>query len=112
MNYVRLKIITPAKVFADIDVETIVMPGEQGDFAIMSGHEQYVMALRSGKITTYHDNKISHVFLISSGVAEISGEMCTVLVDSITVEDDGFSADIKKTEGRLHKVRQRAVEHK
>ncbi|RZI45552.1 F0F1 ATP synthase subunit epsilon [Rickettsiales endosymbiont of Peranema trichophorum] len=109
MKDIKLKVITPQSIFIDVDVEMVLIPGECGECGVLSGHESYVINLRPGKLLTYRNGKIVHTFITSFGVAEVLEDVCTILVDSISVQDDHTTLDVEHTETKLHEVKHHAV---
>ena len=45
-----LYIATPQGEAFDAEVETVVLPGVEGDFGVLAGHEAFISALRAGGI--------------------------------------------------------------
>lgn len=93
----NIKILTPELVIFEGKVESIVLPGELGEFHILDGHAPVVSALRVGRIkliTSKIENESfakfftvepqrgdCHFFPINGGVVEFNNNSGIVLCD-------------------------------
>ncbi len=57
----NIKILTPEAVIFEGDVESVLLPGTNGEFHIMKNHAAVVSSLTDGKIKLFTD-KISEVY--------------------------------------------------
>ncbi len=65
----------------DGEVASVVLPGKEGVFQVLAGHEPFVSELREGQIRVVAENGETYHFDIpSSGIAEISSNQATVLL--------------------------------
>lgn len=85
MEQIKLKIISPEKTLVDMTVETVVVPGVQGDFGVLPGHTEFLTLLREG-VLTYTENRRTYEAFITGGFAEVVGNRVTVLADHIKSE--------------------------
>lgn len=81
-NFV-LKVITPEKIVYNDAVTMAVIPGEEGDFGVLANHAPFATTLRPGAITIFKDNNQKELLTITGGFAEVSGDGCQVLADSV-----------------------------
>ncbi len=58
----------------------VTLPGEEGQFTVMAGHEAFVTPLAAGTATVETSDGAKQTFPIEKGIAEISGNQCTVLL--------------------------------
>lgn len=84
----ELTIVTPSGEAFSGAVESVVLPGEEGDFGVLPGHERFLAALREGPFEIREGNASSGTRRgeVSSGFADVSGEHVTVLVDRCSLE--------------------------
>jgi F-type H+-transporting ATPase subunit epsilon len=87
----ELTIVTPSGAAYRGDVDSVVLPGSEGDFGVLPGHERFLTALRTGEVQI--KTGAQTVYAASSeGFADVSGDHVTVLVDSCELAGDIDSA--------------------
>ena len=65
----------------DGKVASVVLPGKEGVFQVLAGHEAFVSELREGQIRVVaEDGQAYHFEIPSRGIAEISSNQATVLL--------------------------------
>lgn len=78
----ELTIVTPEGPSYDGAVETVVLPGSEGDFGVLDGHERLLTALKSGPVEIRGSaGAASQWAAVSGGFAEVTGERVVVMVD-------------------------------
>ncbi len=75
-----------------------VIPGAEGDFGVLSGHAPLVANARVGVVEIYRDNmtQVSERVFIAGGVADVTGEQCTLLAEQAINVNDIDKADIDR----------------
>lgn len=76
----KLQIITPEKVLFSGQATMVTAPGTEGDFGVLPGHMPFISTLREGEIVIDAEGKEQRI-AIASGVAEITAEQCTFLIE-------------------------------
>lgn len=65
----------------DGQANSVHLPGSDGDFTVLAGHEAFVSELREGEIRIdAADGTKHHVPIAHRGIAEISGNQATILL--------------------------------
>jgi F-type H+-transporting ATPase subunit epsilon len=84
---IELTIVTPEGESFSGDVESVVLPGVEGDFGVLRGHEPFLTALRIGglEVDRGSDRRLAAV---GRGFAEISGPEVTVMVSTCEWSDE------------------------
>jgi F-type H+-transporting ATPase subunit epsilon len=95
-----LTIVTPSGPAYHGDVDSVVLPGSEGDFGVLPGHERFLCPLRTGEVQIQTGGRTIYA-AASEGFADVSAEQVTVLVDSCEL-----AADIDSARAEL--ARQRA----
>ena len=94
MATLKLEIVTPdAKIFEG-DVDSVLLPGAEGDMGILPQHEALITELKAGEVHITHSGKVQ-VLAIGEGFAEITAMSVGILTDG-AVEDKDI--DEKKAE--------------
>ncbi len=82
----QLRIITPEKIIVDREVESVTLPGWEGELTVLTGHDIELVRLKGGRIfyRTAEGKTIREEFRSEEGFAEISQKYTNVFVDKIT----------------------------
>ncbi len=81
-----LTIVTPSGPAYRGDVDSVVLPGSEGDFGVLPGHERFLCPLRPGEVQIKAGGQTIYANA-SEGFADVSAEQVTVLVDSCEIVD-------------------------
>jgi F-type H+-transporting ATPase subunit epsilon len=95
----QLDIVTPEGVRYAGAVESVVVPGVEGDFGVLPGHERFLAPIRIGELEVR--GPAGHWAAVSDGFADVTAERVVLLVDSCE-----FASDID--EARAERARARA----
>jgi F-type H+-transporting ATPase subunit epsilon len=76
----KFELVSPERVLMSAEVEQVVLPGTEGDFAVLVGHAPFVSTLRPGvlDVTTTGGRKR---LLVKGGFAEVDPARLTVLAE-------------------------------
>jgi F-type H+-transporting ATPase subunit epsilon len=81
------ELVTPERLLLAVEAEQVVVPGAEGDFAVLAGHAPIVSTLRPGILEiTVRDGK-QRVF-VKKGVAEADPTRLTVLAQTAVALED------------------------
>ena len=97
----ELTIVTPEGQAYSGQVEYVVLPGAEGEFGVLDGHEPFLSALKSGPLELSANGAKRHA-AVSRGYAEIHGDEVTVMVGTCEWADE---IDLERAE----RARQRAL---
>lgn len=81
---IQFELVSPAKLLASMDVDMVVVPGTEGDFAVMPGHQPVVSTLRPGALDVYANgaDRPSERYFVAGGFAEMALDSFTVLAET------------------------------
>jgi F-type H+-transporting ATPase subunit epsilon len=82
----RLVVVTPAAPLVQLDVDRVLAPGSEGEFAVLPGHERLLAPLQAGVLEYEHAGSISRL-RIGGGFAEVQPDQVTILADSAETFD-------------------------
>jgi len=93
------ELVSPEKIIFSGDVEQVVVPGTEGDFAVLKDHAPVMSALRPG-VLTYTDAKgTSETVFIRGGFVDATPSLLTVLADQAipvaNMTDAAFTAEVE-----------------
>ena len=94
---IELTIVTPQGEAFRGSVESVVLPGSEGDFGVLRSHERFLTPLRIGDVEIRTERE-SLWASIAHGFADVSGEEVVVLVESCELanEIDVARADLAR----------------
>lgn len=84
---VRLLIVTPEGERYQGEVETVVLPGSEGDFGVLSGHERFLSPLRIGELLI-REPAGERFAAVSTGFADVSSDEIAVMVETCELAED------------------------
>ena len=99
------ELVSPEKLLFSGDVEEVVIPGTEGDFAVLKDHAPVISALRPG-VLSYKDAKgDKQALFVRGGFADVSAEGLIVLAElavPVAEMNDGlFEAEVKLANDEL-----------
>jgi F-type H+-transporting ATPase subunit epsilon len=95
MDTIKLSIVTPnGEIFND-DVNTVTLPGKEGEFGVLAGHASLVSSLTVGVIVIEKDNTTEAV-AINWGHVKVDETSVDVLVDGAIALTSGQDSEIAK----------------
>lgn len=94
-----LNIVTPEGTRYAGQVDGIVVPGAEGDFGVLPGHERFLAAIRIGELQI-QDGRSALWAAVSDGFAEVNGDKVVLMVDSCE-----FASDIDAARAERARVR-------
>jgi F-type H+-transporting ATPase subunit epsilon len=98
------ELVTPERLLLSEPAEQVVVPGSEGDFAVLAGHAPVISTLRPGVIEITLPQGRQRIF-VKKGVAEADPERLTVLAQTAVAIDEldagRLSAELKAAETEL-----------
>jgi F-type H+-transporting ATPase subunit epsilon len=104
MAKLKLEIVTPeAKIYSD-DVDSVVLPGSEGDLGPLPEHAPLLTALSAGELIITKDGRQS-ALAVGDGFVEITPTQVSVLTDMAVgeadIDESAAEAAIKRAEEAL-----------
>jgi F-type H+-transporting ATPase subunit epsilon len=79
----NLEIITPEKNVFNGEVESVILPGKNGNFQLLKDHAPMVSTLKKGELT-YEIKGKKETLVVDGGVLEVSKNKVLVLAEAIS----------------------------
>ncbi|MDF1810636.1 MAG: ATP synthase F1 subunit epsilon [Verrucomicrobiales bacterium] len=99
----HLDVVTPeAKTFSD-EIDSVVLPGSEGDLGILRAHAPLVTTLQPGELKYIKDGK-ERSLAVGGGIVEISNDYVSVLTDMAVDQDDIDAQAVEKALERARKT--------
>lgn len=86
---VTFELVSPERLLASMQAAQVVIPGEEGDFGVLSGHMPVMSTLRPGVVEVSEDGKAEPTKLfVGGGFVEVADDRVTILAeDAMTLAD-------------------------
>jgi len=101
----ELSIVTPEGRAYQGPVESVVLPGSEGDFGVLAGHERFLAPLRIGEVVI-RDGGAQRFAAVSGGFADVSGEQVVVLAETCELAE---RIDVARAERARTRAEQRLL---
>ena len=100
----KFELVSPERILMSIDADQVVVPGADGDFAVLAGHAPVIATLRPGVLDVTAGNTKKRLF-VKSGFCEVDPARLTVLAQKAYDVDDMSPAviadELKTAEAEL-----------
>lgn len=94
----KFELVSPERVLMSVDADQVVVPGADGDFAVLAGHAPVIATLRPGVLDVTAGTTKKRLF-VKSGFAEVDPARLTVLAQK-AYDVDEMSASLVSDELR------------
>jgi F-type H+-transporting ATPase subunit epsilon len=121
VDMITMDLVSPEKLLLSADFEMVVVPGAEGDFAVLAGHSPVTSSLRPGVISIYENDVEKDRIFVNGGFVEVSNDKLTVLAEEAIYIADLNRADLEQRiqnatedeeDAKDDEVRRRASENK
>jgi F-type H+-transporting ATPase subunit epsilon len=106
-----LEIVTPEKMVFSGEVEEVTIPGTEGEFGVLKGHEPFLTSVDIGELYFLAGGKKTY-YAVNTGYAEVTGSKVTVLIETAeradAIDKDRAQRAKEKAEAALNQL---AKEH-
>lgn len=104
----QLDIVTPEKrVFSEL-VDSVTLPGAEGELGILPSHIPLVTALKPGELAYGKGGKTEN-FAVGNGFVEVSGQRVSVLTDmamgEAEIDEKTVEEALKRAQERLESIK-------
>ena len=87
----KFELVSPERILLSVDADQVVVPGADGDFAVLAGHAPVIATLRPGVLDVTAGGTKKRLF-VRSGFAEVDPTRLTVLAQQAYDVDDMTTA--------------------
>ncbi|MGD0169214.1 MAG: F0F1 ATP synthase subunit epsilon [Smithella sp.] len=109
-----LEIVTPEKMIFSDKIEEVTVPGAEGEFGVLRGHEAFLSAVDIGELNYIKDGKKTY-YSVSIGYAEVTSSKVTILIETAErsdhIDKDRALKAKDKAESRLGQMSKEDVEY-
>jgi F-type H+-transporting ATPase subunit epsilon len=109
-----LEIVTPEKMVFSDKIEEVTIPGAEGEFGVLRGHEAFLSAVDIGELNYIKDGKKTY-YSVNTGYAEVTSGKVTILIEtaerSDSIDKDRAMQAKDRAESRLSQMTKEDVEY-
>jgi F-type H+-transporting ATPase subunit epsilon len=109
-NKTKLEVITPTQTMINEEVEMVVVPGSEGHFGVLPLHAHTLSTLNRGIVTVYENNNASNEIIIDGGIADVTPQGCSILVERAEIVKSLDKNEIEK-KYQFHKDKENSFEN-
>ena len=109
-NKTKLEVITPTQTMINEEVEMVVVPGSEGHFGVLPLHAHTLSTLNRGIVTVYENNDASNEIIIDGGIADVTPQGCSILVERAEIVKTLDKNEIEK-KYQFHKDKENSFEN-
>ena len=81
-----LEIVTPEKMTFSGKVEEVTIPGTEGEFGVLRGHEAFLSSVDIGELNFIKEGKKTY-YSVNTGYAEVTASKVTILIETAERSD-------------------------
>jgi F-type H+-transporting ATPase subunit epsilon len=108
-----LEIVTPEKMTFSGNVEDVTIPGSEGEFGVLRGHEALLSSVDIGELNFTKDGKKVY-YAVNTGYAEVTSDKVTILIEtaerSDSIDKDRARRAKENAEARLAQIAKDNIE--
>jgi F-type H+-transporting ATPase subunit epsilon len=84
----KFELVSPERLLVSADVESVVIPGMEGEMTVMARHAPVMTTIQPGVVTVKPVSGAEERYVVFGGFADILPEVCTLLAESaVSVAD-------------------------
>ena len=97
---IQLTIVTPEGVRFEGPVDRVVVPGTEGDFGVLPGHERFLSPIQIGELELEVTGANGRWAAVSDGFAEVAADKVVLMVDTCEFAGDIDTARAERARAR------------
>lgn len=105
----KFELVSPERLLVSADVESVVIPGAEGEMTVMAQHAPVMTTIQPGVVTVTEPGGKQERYVVFGGFADILPEGCTLLAESAVAVGDIDRADIAR---RIQEAKEDAADAK
>lgn len=92
----KFDLVSPERLLLSEMVESVVIPGTEGDMTVMARHAPVMSTVKPGVVTVRPSSGDEQRFVVFGGFADILPDGCTLLAESAVAVKDIDRADLAR----------------
>ena len=108
MGRLFLEVITPEKILASREIDSVIAPGTEGEFGVLPNHINFLSGIVPGELRYNVGSKWEYL-CVTTGFVEVSSDRVSILADAaerfIDIDLDRAQSALDRAKERLSKDR-------
>jgi len=100
----RLEIVTPEANIFSAEVDSVVLPGHDGEMGVLPQHAPLVSLLSAGELRILQGSK-TQIMAVGEGLVEVTGTTTRILTDAAigeeSIDEGSVQAALERAQARL-----------
>ena len=92
----QFELVSPERLLVSEQVESVVIPGAEGEMTVMAKHAPVMTTVKPGVVTVKTVDGAQERYVVFGGFADILPEGCTLLAESAVAVGDIDRADLAR----------------
>lgn len=92
----KFELVSPERLLVSEEVESVVIPGSEGEMTVMAGHAPLMSTLKPGVVTVRTATGGTEQYVVFGGFVDVLPEACTLLAESAVRVADLDKADLAR----------------
>lgn len=88
----QFELVTPAKKIASFEASQVIIPGSEGMFGVLKGHQPILSMLKPGLLRVVAADGSEQAFTVGNGFVDVTGKSVSVLTETAALYQ-GISAE-------------------
>ena len=104
----KFELVSPERLLVSEEVESVVIPGTEGEMTVMALHAPVMSTVRPGVVTVKSTAGKEDRYVVFGGFADILPSGCTLLAESAAHVDDIDRAEVARRIEKAQKLAEAA----
>ncbi len=105
----KFELVSPERLLVSEQVESVVIPGSEGEMTVMANHAPVMTTIKPGVVTIKTTSGAEERYAVFGGFADIVPAGCTLLAESAVAVKDVDRADLAR---RIQEAKEDATDAK
>lgn len=92
----KFELVSPERLLVSEEVESVVIPGAEGEMTVMANHAPVMTTVKPGVVTVKPASGAEQRYVVFGGFADILPSGCTLLAESAVAVRDIDRADLAR----------------
>ena len=93
---IAFELVSPDRLLISEKVDMVTIPGGEGDFGVLAGHQPMISTVRPGILEVQNEGAAPRRIFVSGGFAEVTNESCAVMTEEAVPVEDIDRADLEQ----------------